>query len=95
MKKSIFKTVSVLVIIFFISCKVSAQQKYTTHNVKKGETLTSIAKQYRVTPYSILQLNKELKNSEDIKPNTVLVIQVAGKPVIEKEAPKELSLIHI
>ena len=94
MKKSIFKTVSVLVIIFFISCKVSAQQKYTTHNVKKGETLTSIAKQYRVTPYSILQLNKELKNSEDIKPNTVLVIQVAGKPVIEKEAPKEKVAIE-
>lgn len=94
MKKLVFKIVSVFAIVFFISCKVSAQQKYTTHNVKKGETLTSIAKQYRVTPYSILQLNKELKNSDDIKPNTVLVIQVAGKSVVEKEEPKEKVTIE-
>lgn len=94
MKRLVFKIVSVFAIVFFISCKVSAQQKYTTHNVKKGETLTSIAKQYRVTPYSILQLNKELKNSDDIKPNTVLVIQVAGKSVVEKEEPKEKVAIE-
>ena len=94
MRRLVFKTVSILAIVFLISCKVSAQQKYTTHNVKKGETLTSIAKQYRVTPYSILQLNKELKNSDDIKPNTILVIQVAGKSVVEKEEPEEKAIIE-
>ncbi|WP_394970743.1 LysM peptidoglycan-binding domain-containing protein [uncultured Croceitalea sp.] len=93
MKRLVLKTVSLLAIVFFISCKVSAQQKYTTHNVKKGETLTSIAKQYRVTPYSILQLNKELKNSEDIKPNTVLVIQTDGKVISQREEPKEKTSI--
>ncbi|MFD2585781.1 LysM peptidoglycan-binding domain-containing protein [Croceitalea marina] len=94
MKRLVFKIVCVFAVVFFFSNKVAAQQKYTTHQVKKGETLTSIAKQYRVTPYSILQLNKELKNSEDIKPNTVLVIQVAGKPVVEKEKPKEKVAIE-
>ena len=94
MKRLIFKIVCVFAVLFFISNKVAAQQKYTTHNVKKGETLTSIAKQYRVTPYSILQLNKELKNSEDIKPNTILVIQVAGKPIVQKEEPKEKTKIE-
>ena len=89
MKNLVFKTFGILAIVLFINCKVSAQQKYTTHNVKKGETLASIAKQYRVTPYSILQLNKELKNSGDVKPNTVLVIQLAGKLIEEKEAPEE------
>ncbi|GMN09439.1 LysM peptidoglycan-binding domain-containing protein [Croceitalea sp. MTPC9] len=94
MKRLVFKTLGLLTIIFLMSCKVTAQQKYVTHNVKKGETLTSIAKQYRVTPYSILQLNKELKNSDDIKPNTILVIQVDGKTVVEKEEPEEKTKIE-
>ena len=99
MKKLVFKIVSVFALVFLISCKISAQQKYTTHNVKRGETLTSIAKQYRVTPYAILQLNKELKSSDDLKPNTVLVIQVGGtsvakKPAIENKEQKEKVAIE-
>ena len=85
MRKLIRKQVSILAIIFFISFNLSAQQRYVTHKVKKGETLTSIAKQYRVTPYSILQLNKDIKNSDDIQPNTDLVVLVEGKPVVEKK----------
>lgn len=62
-----------------VSCKASAQ-RYTTHTVKAGETIYSIAKEYRVTPYTILQLNKEIKNADDVKPNTLLVIPIAGTP---------------
>ena len=96
MKKLVFKTVGILAILFFISCKAYAQQRYTTHNVKRGETLESIAKQYKVTPYSILQLNKEIKDSEGIKPNTVLVIEVSKEKeaVEEKKESEEKSTIE-
>ncbi len=89
MKKTILRTLIFVVVVLMAACKVTAQ-RYTTHQVKEGETLQSIAKQYRVTPYTILQLNKELKSTEDVKPNTLLVIPLDGTPrpndpKIEKE----------
>lgn len=71
-------------LLFLFSFLTFGQVKYETHKVKEGETLYSIAKQYRVTPYSILQQNKEIKNSNEIKPNTILVIPVGGVFVQEE-----------
>ena len=80
-----------------------AQQRYAAHPVKEGETIYSIAKQYRVTPYSILQENPEIKKVEEIKPNTILIIPVGKdyrgefttkKPVEEIqeiEEPKQID----
>lgn len=89
MKKSV-----ILFLAFFILAllRVSAQ-KFATHTVKEGETLQSISRQYRVTPFTILQSNKELKTAADIKPNTILVIPLDGAvvqqekvvPVVEQE----------
>ncbi|MEM0932689.1 MAG: LysM peptidoglycan-binding domain-containing protein, partial [Bacteroidota bacterium] len=84
MKKSV-----ILFLAFFILAllRVSAQ-KFATHTVKEGETLQSISRQYRVTPFTILQSNKELKTAADIKPNTILVIPLDGAVVQqEKVAP--------
>ena len=67
--------------------QVSAQ-KFATHTVKEGETLQSISRQYRVTPFTIIQSNKEIKTAEDIKPNTILIIPLDGK-VIQQEEEKE------
>ena len=64
-----------------------AQEKFKTHQVKEGETLYSIAKEYRVTPYSILKQNPEVKSAEELKPNTILVIPLQGQ-VSFKEEPK-------
>ncbi len=64
--------------------QISAQ-KFATHTVKEGETLQSISRQYRVTPFTILQSNKELKNGNDIKPNTILVIPLDGSVVEEQK----------
>ncbi|MCP4974868.1 MAG: LysM peptidoglycan-binding domain-containing protein [Maribacter sp.] len=72
------KNIVVLLLFTIIGCKATAQ-KFTTHAVKKGETLESIAKQYKVTPYNILNYNKEIKQGDDIKPNTILVIPVGAK----------------
>ena len=72
------KNIVVLLLFTIIGCKATAQ-KFTTHAVKKGETLESIAKQYKVTPYNILTYNKEIKQGDAIKPNTILVIPVGAK----------------
>ena len=76
-----------LAVIFMASFQAFAQE-YATHAVKEGETLQSISQQYRVTPYSILQANKEIKSASDVKPNTILVIPLKG-PIVQKEKPKE------
>ncbi len=73
-----FKNTALVFLFVLVSCKVFAQ-KLTTHAVKKGETLESIAKHYKVTPYSILSFNKEIKKGEGVKPNTILVIPLDAK----------------
>ena len=72
------RNIVVLLLFTIIGCKATAQ-KFTTHAVKEGETLESIAKQYKVTPYNILAYNKEIKQGDDVKPNTILVIPVGAK----------------
>ena len=62
-----------LSIALLIACIGFAQQ-FTTHTVKQGETLYSIAQQYKVTPFNILKYNKEIKQDEPIQPNTLLII---------------------
>ncbi len=71
--------------LFLFAFSAQGQEKYTTHAVKEGETIYSIAKQYRVTPYSILKQNPEIKDSTAIKPNTILVIPVNGIVKIEEK----------
>jgi len=97
----VFKNIVVLLLFAFVGCKAIAQ-KFTTHAVKKGETLESISKQYRVTPYTILTYNKEIKQGQDLKPNTILVIPADGstsgpskKPVVvSDEKPADESSVE-
>lgn len=67
------KTLALFLLVLFVGCKATAQQ-FKTHAVQKGETLYSIAKQYKVTPFNILKHNKEIKQGDVLKPNTILVI---------------------
>ncbi|MEE9364375.1 MAG: LysM peptidoglycan-binding domain-containing protein [Cellulophaga sp.] len=71
-----FKLIVLALMLLLGSC-VSAQ-KFTSHAVKKGETLESLAKQYKVTPFNILKYNKEIKRNEVLKPNTILVIPLSA-----------------
>ncbi len=65
--------------LFFVLClallfslnSVNAQN-YSTHKVKEGETIESIAKQYYVTPFDIYSLNPDAK--KELKINDVLII---------------------
>ncbi|MFS4415145.1 LysM peptidoglycan-binding domain-containing protein [Maribacter sp. 2307ULW6-5] len=52
-------------------------QKFKTHAVKSGETLTGISKQYGVSKAAILKYNKEIGENAPLKANTILVIPEA------------------
>ena len=58
-------------------CKAQTPQ-FKTHAVKRGETLESIARMYRVPSGDILKYNKELVPGEPLKTNTILAIPVTG-----------------
>lgn len=84
-----------LVILFFSLAMLSTPayaQDYKKHKVEKGETVASIAKKYKITPYDIYRLNPDAKNG--IKENTTLLIPEASKapqttPV--KEQPTKIA----
>ncbi|PKA99449.1 ABC-type branched-subunit amino acid transport system substrate-binding protein [Flavobacteriaceae bacterium MAR_2009_75] len=80
-----FKNIAILLLLVSVSgCKA---QKFTTHSVQKGETLESIAKDYNVTPFSILQLNKEIKQGDALRANTILVLPKSTASAVSSTRP--------
>lgn len=74
----------------------SYAQDYKKHKVAKGETIASIAKAYKITPYDIYRLNPDAKNG--LKENTTLLIPSVSKapqtePAKEKTT-KVANTIH-
>ncbi|NNC50066.1 MAG: LysM peptidoglycan-binding domain-containing protein [Flaviramulus sp.] len=71
-----------LIIVFAISFTTVNAQNFSTHQVKEGETIESIAKRYYVTPFDIYALNPDAK--KELKPNTILIIPLSkvNKPKI-------------
>ncbi|UII80227.1 LysM peptidoglycan-binding domain-containing protein [Flagellimonas sp. CMM7] len=86
MKKHILR---LSVVAFFLASIQVSAQKYTTHAVKEGETLQSISQKYRVTPFTILQSNKEIKTASDVKANTILIIPLDGSVIEPQEKAEE------
>ena len=70
----------IIVSLFTIALSSCKAQKFTTHAVKQGETLTSISRQYNVDTATILRYNTEIGQGTTLKPNTVLVIPRGAKP---------------
>jgi LysM repeat protein len=64
------KKIGSLLLLFF--SVMAMAQNYSNHKVLKGETVTSIAQKYKVTPYDIYRLNPDVQNG--IKENMVLLI---------------------
>ena len=56
----------IVTVIFVLIGSTAMAQKFATHAVKKGETIESISKQYKVSPSDILKLNKEIKQEDYI-----------------------------
>lgn len=82
----LFKNTLVLLVFVFFGCKAMAQ-KFTTHAVKKGETLSSIAREYKVNTETILKYNKEIRKDQVLNPNTILVIPADGTTVQTTSTP--------
>ena len=73
----------VLIFLSALSFTPINAQKFSTHQVKKGETIDTISKQYHVTSLDIYQLNPDAQ--KELKPNTILIIPIykANKPNVE------------
>lgn len=65
------KLLGFLLVILLSSCAAKAQQ-YKSHTVERGETIESIAKQYKVTAEDIIKLNPDARRG--VRRNNVLVI---------------------
>jgi LysM repeat protein len=92
---TMMKVLNCLVLFLVFAFQVQAQQ-FKTHAVKQGETLYSISKLYRVTPFNILKYNKEIKQGDVLKPNTILVIPMqasASDTSPLPETPKEVKVV--
>lgn len=68
-------------------------QKFTTHSVKAGETLESIAKRYHVSEQGILNYNKEIKKGQALRTNTILVIPSSTAVVVKKDSVPEVGTL--
>ncbi|RNL91047.1 LysM peptidoglycan-binding domain-containing protein [Sinomicrobium pectinilyticum] len=73
----------VFLLVAFFGVFVHAQD-FDTHAVKKGETVTSIARKYQVSPSDIIRLNPEVKNGLAV--NTILIIPLSDKAKTDGEA---------
>ncbi len=63
-------------------------QKFSTHNVKNGETIEALAKRYGVTVTALYKLNPDAKDG--LKPNTILIIPTAQDASSKLTETKEL-----
>ena len=71
--------------IILFSWQAMAQQ-FSSHAVKVGETVYSIARQYKVNPADILKYNKEIAEGDVLKPNTILVIPLGAKVLSARDS---------
>lgn len=76
------KFFSIILIALMCSFGTLHAQNFSTHPVKAGETVESIAKRYFVSASDIYSLNPDAKKG--LKPNTVLIIPIskANKPTV-------------
>ncbi len=63
---------------------------YVKHTVLAGETVTQIAKKYKVTPYDIYKLNPEAKNG--INENQVLLISLQNYKVKDSKKESQVTI---
>lgn len=77
--KNSLKTLFITIVLCCIASASLFAQKFTTHAVKRGETLTSVAAKYGVSTQSILKYNKEIKAGDKLAVNTILVVPEGTK----------------
>ncbi|MEQ8220159.1 MAG: LysM peptidoglycan-binding domain-containing protein [Arenibacter sp.] len=89
----IYKKVILTTFLLMLVSINAIAQKFTTHSVKAGETLESIAKRYNVSEQGILNYNKELKKGQALRANTILVIPSSNGVVVKKDSVSEVNTL--
>ena len=80
------KKIVLLLVLVSLNSFAQPNKDYIKHTVLAGETVTQIAKKYKISPYDIYKLNPEAKNG--INENQVLLISQKNYD-IEKASKKE------
>ncbi len=83
------KFFSALCLVCFFSINTATAQNFSTHQVKKGETITGIANQYGVTISDIYNINPDAKT--ELKPNTILIIPISKATKSKSVETKKLQ----
>ena len=63
-----------IICILLVNSSLNAQDKYRSHTVKSGETISSISKEYGISENEIIRLNPEVRNG--ISAFNVLILPV-------------------
>ncbi|MFB9056429.1 LysM peptidoglycan-binding domain-containing protein [Mariniflexile ostreae] len=74
----------VLILVFAFGYQSIQAQNFSTHQVKKGESIEAIAKRYFISTADIYKLNPDAR--KELKPNTILII-----PLSKASKPEEVS----
>lgn len=82
------KFFSVLCLAFMFNVNALTAQNFSTHQVKKGETIHGISSRYGVTISDIYALNPDAK--KELKANTILIIPISKAKNIEVVSTREL-----
>ncbi|WP_344789561.1 PBP1 and LysM peptidoglycan-binding domain-containing protein [Postechiella marina] len=83
------KIFSVFCLIYLLNISTVQAQNFSTHQVKKGETIEALAKRYNVSLSQIYSYNPDAK--EGLKPNTILIIPKSKTPQPKVTEIKELQ----
>ncbi|SMG11027.1 LysM peptidoglycan-binding domain-containing protein [Arenibacter troitsensis] len=86
------KVILTTLLLMLVSINAIAQ-KFTTHSVKAGESLESIAKRYQVSEQAILNYNKELKNGQALRANTILVIPSTNGATVKSDSVSKVDAL--
>jgi LysM repeat protein len=85
------KKIHLLILFLFLSSAImlAQQKKYVAYTVKKGETIKSIAKVYKLSKRDLLRLNPGV--SRKPKSNTIIIVPNInfGKKVVEIKKPSD------
>ncbi|WP_339886933.1 LysM peptidoglycan-binding domain-containing protein [uncultured Flavobacterium sp.] len=84
------KKIVLLIVLISFNSFAQPNKDYVKHTVLAGETVTQIAKKYKITPYDIYTLNPEAKNG--INENQILLISLRDYKVDNKDSKKDKKL---
>lgn len=81
----------IVLVLIFNSLTVFSQEKLTKHTIAKGETITSIAQKYKVSPKEIYEINPDAVGT--LKLDSVLLIPVLDSKKALKMVVQEVESV--